>query len=467
MELGHRFELVPCASIKVLRDDRQRQVVDTKGLKGSIKSYGLLNPIIVDRDFILITGERRLTACKELGLENIPVRFLEDLSPTEAKILELEENIKRSDLDWRDEVRAVGQLYDIKKAENASWTYQDMVALLNLNQITQYLRVYRDLDNPKISGANGLMPAYNILLRLDERGIGDAMNELADIGAGIFDKAPGPAPEVTPGPGPGIGPNPTSGPIPEAGPGLAPLPKPSSGPLPPIETILNVSFLDWAPTYTGPKFNLIHCDFPYGVDVFGGDMFGHGNKVEHYRDQKEIYWELLSCFCTHLDRFMAPSAHLVFWYSMNYHAETMEFLRKNAPSLAVNPFPLVWVKSDNAGMLPDAKRGPRRVYETALMASREDRLISKIVSNAYVAPSEKAHHPSAKPEPVLKHFFQMFVDENTTLFDPTCGGGSALRAAESMGAKRVLGLELDEEHCHAARQALRASRGLRGLGSKT
>jgi len=41
---------------------------------------------------------------------------------------------------------------------------------------------------------------------------------------------------------------------------------------------------------------------------------------------------------------------------------------------------------------------------------------------------------------------QMFVDENTTLLDPTCGSGSALRAAESLGARHVLGLEKDEEY---------------------
>jgi DNA modification methylase len=52
---------------------------------------------------------------------------------------------------------------------------------------------------------------------------------------------------------------------------------------------------------------------------------------------------------------------------------------------------------------------------------------------------------SIKPEPVLREFFRMFVDEFTTMLDPTCGSGTALRAAEGLGAKRVLGIEIDKE----------------------
>jgi len=51
---------------------------------------------------------------------------------------------------------------------------------------------------------------------------------------------------------------------------------------------------------------------------------------------------------------------------------------------------------------------------------------------------------------MLRHFMEMFVDENTTLLDPTCGSASALRAAESLGARHVLGLEKDEEYAKGA-----------------
>jgi predicted RNA methylase len=99
------------------------------------------------------------------------------------------------------------------------------------------------------------------------------------------------------------------------------------------------------------------------------------------------------------------------------------------------------------------------------MATRGGRNVVQVVSDAYSCPTDKTYHVSTKPEPMLKHFFRMLVDENTRLLDPTCGGGSAIRAAESMNAQAVLGLEVDEQICGTARMALRKARTLRGVSS--
>lgn len=118
------------------------------------------------------------------------------------------------------------------------------------------------------------------------------------------------------------------------------------------------------------------------------------------------------------------------------------------------------MKSDGVGIIPDPERGPRQIYETCLFGSRGDRKIVSSVANAYAAPSVRDKHMSEKAEPMLRHFFRMFVDENTILLDPTCGSGSALRAAESLGAKTVLGLEIDGEFASLARDALKRARKL-------
>ena len=84
--------------------------------------------------------------------------------------------------------------------------------------------------------------------------------------------------------------------------------------------------------------------------------------------------------------------------------------------------------------------------------------MARLKSDAYASPSDRSIHPSTKPEPMLRYFFEMFVDDQTTIFDPTCGSGAALRAAESLGARRILGLEIDWQYCEAARLALKDSR---------
>ena len=45
---------------------------------------------------------------------------------------------------------------------------------------------------------------------------------------------------------------------------------------------------------------------------------------------------------------------------------------------------------------------------------------------------------------------QLVVDETTDFLDPTCGSGSSLRAAESLGARTVLGLEINPDYANAA-----------------
>jgi hypothetical protein len=70
---------------------------------------------------------------------------------------------------------------------------------------------------------------------------------------------------------------------------------------------------------------------------------------------------------------------------------------------------------------------------------------------------------STKPEWVLQNFFRMFVDSSTLMLDPTCGSGSSLRAAEAegLGAKYVLGLEIDKDFCEQANRAVRNARAVR------
>ena len=90
----------------------------------------------------------------------------------------------------------------------------------------------------------------------------------------------------------------------------------------------------------------------------------------------------------------------------------------------------------------------------------------KYVSDTYSSPSDNALHMSAKPEPMLRYFMGMFCDEHSRVLDPTCGSGSALRAAESLKAERVLGLETNPEMVKVANTALLQARAKRAAEGK-
>ena len=61
---------------------------------------------------------------------------------------------------------------------------------------------------------------------------------------------------------------------------------------------------------------------------------------------------------------------------------------------------------------------------------------------------------SEKPQAVLRHYFRMLVDGHSSLLDPTCGSGSAVRAAVATGAGRFLGIELNKDFADEADRAL-------------
>lgn len=435
MQVTNKYKRVPCSDIVVKREERQRRVVNTAGLKDSIAKIGVLNPIIITKDFILVAGERRLASSIELGLHDIPCRFIEELSPIEAQIVELEENIRRSDLAWQDEVKSIAKLHNMYASIEPEWNVKRTAEELNFDytHLLRFLRVSKEMDNPKVSTASSMFAAFNMLSREDERKMGDAVSDIIDAGSKVFEKYTGPIPG-------GSSPR-----------GSADEPKIER---PAQDLILNTSFLEWAPKYEGRPFNFIHCDFPYGINVFAGAMSGV-NTTTAYDDSADVYWALISCLCQNLDRLMSHSAHLMFWFSMEHYIPTLKAFAKQAPDLNFQLFPLIWHKTDNVGIIPDPKRGPRRIYETALIASREDRYIVKPMANTYGAPTSKLYHPSTKPEPVLNHFMTMFVDEHTRMLDPTCGSASSLRSAIKLGAESVLGLEIDPEHYKNAQSAMR------------
>lgn len=441
----------------IILEGRQRSggaAIDTSDLEPSIRARGIFNPLVITKDLELIAGERRLRTALKLSHSTVPVRFMEELDPIERKIVELEENERRKDLEWKDHVRAIAELHKLygqsASAQGDPWSNQQTADMLfySPSLISKVLRISRDIASPKIANAPTLAAAYNILMRVDERRIGDAMSSISDAGMAmpVEAKAVPPAPKVEP----------TLGDI-----GLAPeepktLPT-APTPLPRLESILQESFLDWAPAYSGPKFSFVHCDFPYGVNLFAGPQSGR-DKWENYDDDPDVYWALIRCFCEHRDKFMAASAHMMFWFDMDFYQDTLELFAKLAPEISFRRKPLIWNKTDNAGILSDPKRGPRHIYETCFIASRDDRFIVRAVSDSYGCHTQKDLHPSVKPEPMLRYFMGMFVDEHTTMLDPTCGSGASLRAAESLGAGHVLGLEINPEFCGGARSALRQFR---------
>ena len=97
----------------------------------SIKRFGFASPIIARTNGEVIAGHTRLKAAEVLGLERVPVRYL-DLDPVEARLLALADNRLGEEAEWH--AAAVASLlsgYSLDDAALAGWDSDDLEELAN------------------------------------------------------------------------------------------------------------------------------------------------------------------------------------------------------------------------------------------------------------------------------------------------------------------------------------------------
>lgn len=87
------------------RNAKKHDKAQIDNVAKSISEFGMVQPIVIDRDNNVIIGHCRLLACKKLGLEVVPTVKLEDLSPAEANKLRLLDN-KLNESEWDFELLA-------------------------------------------------------------------------------------------------------------------------------------------------------------------------------------------------------------------------------------------------------------------------------------------------------------------------------------------------------------------------
>ncbi len=99
-------------------------------LKQDLEKTGLLQPVVVrpynvpPYKYSLIAGFRRFTAIKALGWSEIDVRVI-DVNDITARVINLKENIERSDLNIKQEADGIAHF------KTAGWTVDEVAKRLN------------------------------------------------------------------------------------------------------------------------------------------------------------------------------------------------------------------------------------------------------------------------------------------------------------------------------------------------
>ena len=76
-------------------------------LRSSIREFGFINPVIIDKDYGVIAGHGRIMAAKEEGIKEVPCVFADHLNEAQKKAYILADNRMALDAGWDEELLRV------------------------------------------------------------------------------------------------------------------------------------------------------------------------------------------------------------------------------------------------------------------------------------------------------------------------------------------------------------------------
>ncbi len=73
-------------------------------LRSSLREFGFINPVIIDKEYNIIAGHGRVTAAKEEGIKEVPCVFVDYLTEAQKKAYILADNRMAMDAGWDEEL---------------------------------------------------------------------------------------------------------------------------------------------------------------------------------------------------------------------------------------------------------------------------------------------------------------------------------------------------------------------------
>ena len=92
--------------IPYINNPRNNEIAVDK-VASSISEFGFKNPIVIDKNNVIINGHTRLLASKKLGLKEVPVIVADDLSEAQVKAFRIADNKTSEYASWNKELLRV------------------------------------------------------------------------------------------------------------------------------------------------------------------------------------------------------------------------------------------------------------------------------------------------------------------------------------------------------------------------
>ena len=102
MQLIELSKLVP-----YVNNARTHSVEQINKLRSSLREFGFINPVIIDKDYGIIAGHGRVIAAREEGIEKVPCVLVDYLTEAQKKAYILADNRMALDAGWDEELLRV------------------------------------------------------------------------------------------------------------------------------------------------------------------------------------------------------------------------------------------------------------------------------------------------------------------------------------------------------------------------
>jgi ParB family transcriptional regulator, chromosome partitioning protein len=405
---------LPIADVFV--DNRLRKEMgNIDELSNSIREYGLIQPIIISYDDQrLIAGGRRLEAVKRLGWKELlhgrDFVWREELDKENKQLrlqaVELEENLKRKELTWLEQVEGKRRLLTL------------MQGIYGQPKMGAPTRSERADPNSRGFGVNRLaaMLGENKSITSQDLELADAVERIPSLRRADTKESARRQMSIL---GTVVQMKQTAQARASLNPGEAQTKLPW--------VLHEGDFLDNCDKIADESVDLVYTDLPFGVSLSA--MSKHSKGLVEYSDSRESVVSNLAAFAVESFRMLHDNRFAVFFFGYNYYNELVESLE--SAGFGVNYVPVVWYKHTRSTEDPNKRYA--NAYDPAIVATKGSPVLirpggTNVIDVPAVTSGQKIQI-AQQPVTLVERFILDMTAKGAVVCDFCAGSGTTGEAA--------------------------------------
>lgn len=364
---------------------------DLTSLIESIKEKGIIQPITVSSNGLLLAGGRRLAAAREAGLTHVPVISRKISDEADAREIELIENIARKDMTWAERANLEKRIFMLRSEQDPNWSVRKQAEELEQGKSSTHRRM--ELAEaieaiPELALCKTEDEAWKKWQRIQEEVIIEALTQKKEQVSDrtLFAK----------------------------------------------NHYMIGDAIEGMKSCTAGIVGFAEVDPPYAIML---DKRRERNKDQDTTDryneiEQKDYPAFIKKAASEVYRLLKEPSFCIWWFGFEWYQPVREILE--GVGFKVNPIPAAWIKPGGGQTAsPDSMLGSS--YEAFFVCRKGNPALRKPGrANTFmytpVAGSKKIH-ATERPIELMREIFNTFVYPGMTVLVPFLGSGVTLRAA--------------------------------------